>query len=266
MQLIKKDDVALAYEDIGQGNQDLLFVHGWSCDHTVFARQSEFFGCSHRVVSVDLRGHGKSDAPDGDYTMASFADDLAWMCRELGLVKPVVAGHSMGGNVTLELAARYPDIPGSVVLIDSIVFPSRSFRTALQPVFQKLQGPDYAAVCRHAMLSTCLSTDDDQRKLELIASLPKAPQHVLTSTLRNHLLEYDSTFAATGCRVPAAYISAAISTANLNQFQGLTPQLVTAQTLGSGHFSPVFVPEQINWMLTQFLAIHPPMSNIDQVK
>jgi pimeloyl-ACP methyl ester carboxylesterase len=256
MQFVRRNGAALAYEDVGEGSQSMLFVHGWSCDHTVFERQAEFFGRSHRVISVDLRGHGKSDAPHEAYTMASFADDLAYICEELELVKPIVVGHSMGGNVALEFAARYPDIPGSIALIDSVVFPSQSFRGALQSVFKALHGTDYVTVCQHAMLSTCLPTDDERMKVQLIGSLPKAPQYVLISALKNHLIQYDSTPAAAGCRVPTAYIGATALTANLSQFQSLTPQLVTAQTLGSGHFSPLFVPEQINSMLQQFITIN----------
>ena len=59
----------------------MLFVHGFGCDHTHFAPQAEFFSRSHCIVSVDLRGHGRSDAPYQTYTMAAFADDLAWLCR-----------------------------------------------------------------------------------------------------------------------------------------------------------------------------------------
>jgi pimeloyl-ACP methyl ester carboxylesterase len=75
---------------------------------------------------VDLRGHGESDAPHQDYTMAVFADDLAWLCTELALMRPIVVGHSMGGNVALELAARYPGLPSSLVMIDSVVLPPRA--------------------------------------------------------------------------------------------------------------------------------------------
>jgi pimeloyl-ACP methyl ester carboxylesterase len=256
MQLIKKDGVTLAYEDIDRGSPPMLFVHGWGCDHTAFAPQAAFFSGSHRVVSVDLRGHGESDAPHQDYTMAAFADDLAWLCAELALIKPSVVGHSMGGNVALELAARHPEIPASIVLIDSVILPHQSFLDALQPLAEALQGPDYLAACQQAMLSLCLPTDDEPRKAQLIASLPKAPRHVLASALRNHVMEYDVTPAATGCRVPLAYIGAAASMANLIQFRSLTPQLVTAQTLGSGHFSPLFVPDQINAMLSTFLEVY----------
>ena len=255
MQLIKRNGVGLAYEEVNSGTPPIILIHGWSCDHTVFARQREFFSQSHHVVLVDLRGHGESDAPHQDYTMAAFADDLAWLCTELALVKPIVVGHSMGGNIALELAARHPEILASIVLIDSVVFPSQAFRDALQPVVVGLQGPDYVAACQQAMSSTCLTTDDGTQKKKLIASLPKAPRHVLTSSLKNHLLEYDSTPAAADCHVPIAYIGATVALADLIQFRRLTPQLVTAQTLGSGHFSPLFVPDQINAMICAFSTV-----------
>jgi pimeloyl-ACP methyl ester carboxylesterase len=98
MQFLKKDDVALAYEDTNTNLPPLILVHGCGLDHTSLARQAEFFIKSHRVISVDLRGHGESDAPHQDYTTAAFADDLAWLCTELAIVKPTAVGHSMGGT------------------------------------------------------------------------------------------------------------------------------------------------------------------------
>jgi pimeloyl-ACP methyl ester carboxylesterase len=260
MQLIKKEGVTLAYQDINPGSPPMLFVHGWGCDHTSFAQQAEFFRRSHRVVSVDLRGHGKSDAPHQDYTMAAFADDLAWLCTELALTKPIVVGHSMGGNVALELAARYPEIPASIVLIDSVILPHQSILDTLQSMVEALRGPDYRAAYQQGLLALCLPTDDETRKTQLIASLPKAPQHVVASAFTNHVTDHDATPAAAGCHVPIAYIGAAIPMADLIQFRSLTAHLLTAHTLGSGHFSPLFVPDQINAMLSTFVELYSPAS------
>ena len=76
MQFIKKEGVTLAYKDVNPGSPPMVFVHGCGFDHTSFALQAKFFSRLHRVVLVDLRGHGRSDAPLQDYTMAAFADDL----------------------------------------------------------------------------------------------------------------------------------------------------------------------------------------------
>ncbi len=62
----------------------------------------------HSVMALDLRGHGRSDKPDQQYTMRVFADDVAWLCAELELTKPILIGHSMGGIISFDLAARYP--------------------------------------------------------------------------------------------------------------------------------------------------------------
>jgi pimeloyl-ACP methyl ester carboxylesterase len=56
-----------------------------------------------------------------------------------------VIGHSMGGNVALEVAVRYPEIPVSIVLIDSLIFPRQSILDALQSMVEALREPDYQA-------------------------------------------------------------------------------------------------------------------------
>jgi pimeloyl-ACP methyl ester carboxylesterase len=70
MRMLVRDDVALAYEEAGRGDPPLLLVHGWTCDHSFFAPKFEHFSRTHRVVNVDLRGHGESDKPLQDYTVA----------------------------------------------------------------------------------------------------------------------------------------------------------------------------------------------------
>ena len=54
---------ALAYDEAGEGDPHLLFMHGWCGDRTFFAPQFDYFSAMHRVVSVDLPGHGASAVP-----------------------------------------------------------------------------------------------------------------------------------------------------------------------------------------------------------
>jgi pimeloyl-ACP methyl ester carboxylesterase len=124
---LKRDSVTLFYKEAGSGDPPILLVHGGMDDHTHFSPQFEHFQLNHRTVTMDLRGYGQSDKPQQDYTIAGYADDLAWLCNELEIVKPVAIGHSMGGLIVLELAARFQDIPSAIVILDSPIIPPEPF-------------------------------------------------------------------------------------------------------------------------------------------
>lgn len=70
------------------------------------------------MTGIDLRGCGKSDCPDSGYQVRDFADDLACLCAQLEIEKPVIIGHSLGGMIPVEVAARYPSLPRALVLVD----------------------------------------------------------------------------------------------------------------------------------------------------
>ena len=122
MPTIVRDGTKLAYEERGTGEPAFVFVHGWTCDRSFFAPQAEHFARRHRVVSVDLRGHGESDKPEGPYSIATFADDIAYLMERLGLGRAVVVGHSMGGITVLQLAAAHPDRVAAIVMVDPAPF------------------------------------------------------------------------------------------------------------------------------------------------
>ncbi len=246
--------VRLAYLDSGRGPKSMLLVHGWACDHTTLAPVMEHFRHAYRVISVDLRGHGISDAPQQEYTVSGFADDLACLCRKLQIQNPIVIGHSMGGTVALDLGARYPDLVSALVLIDSVILPPPPFLDGLQPLARALYGDEYRGVLRQTVSSLFLSADDSERKSRLLSAMASVPQHVLASSFRNHITDYDATQVAGKCRLPVAYFAAAYKVADLDRFLALCPQLMVAQTLGSGHFSPLEVPDQVNAMIERFSA------------
>ena len=258
MRKLTRDGVALAYDVAGSGDPPLLLVHGWTCDHTYFAPQFEQFRRDHRVITVDLRGHGESDKPEQAYTMAGFADDLAWLCRALALEKPVVIGHSMGGTIALVLAAHHPELPAAVALIDSSILPSRERRDASLAHVERLRGPDYReAQRRYVGEGMFLPTDDPERKAHILDQMSSAPRHVMASALQDSFAN-DWSDAIAACRVPTLYVNAAWPRPELDRFRELCPQLVTGQTVGAGHFCQLEVPDQVNAMLARFLAISAP--------
>ena len=253
--LITRDGVKLAFSDLGSGPEPIILLHGWACDRTFLQPQFEHLSRLHRVLALDLRGHGESTAPERQYTVAEFAEDVHELSQALHLPPSVVVGHSMGGQVALELSAAYPEDVSAICLIDSVVFPPDSLLAELRRVFSALTGPDYLEALTSAAESLFMKTDDPARKSVLVEKMRRTSQHVAAASFRSHLLDYDPAAAVASCKAPIAYLGAIRTLADIGKFRSYYPQLITGQTVGSGHFSPLEVPEQINSMLDRYLAI-----------
>ncbi len=86
----------------------LVLVHGVGLSAAVWAYQLRQLSVSHRVVAMDVRGHGQSLPGLGGYSMDRLGDDVLAVLRALDVRGGVLAGHSMGGMVSLRLACRRP--------------------------------------------------------------------------------------------------------------------------------------------------------------
>jgi len=109
----------IAYADHGEGARTLVLVHGLLMNRRMYDHLApEMARRGLRVITVDLLGHGASDRPTDmrAYSIPSFADQLATLCEQLELDRPVVGGTSLGANVGLELASRHPDRVGALFI------------------------------------------------------------------------------------------------------------------------------------------------------
>jgi pimeloyl-ACP methyl ester carboxylesterase len=111
-------DVSLFFTDEGTGDPPILFIHGYSCDSHDWMWQLPHFSETHRVIAVDLRGHGRSSVPDKNFDARTFADDLARLIGKLGCGPVVAVGHSLGGLVVSALAVEHPSLVHAVVSVD----------------------------------------------------------------------------------------------------------------------------------------------------
>jgi pimeloyl-ACP methyl ester carboxylesterase len=115
---VSSDGVLVCYETDGSGAPALVFVHGWSCDRRYWSRQVGHFVGRYQVVVIDLAGHGDSGGGREAWTMPSFGSDVVAVIESLGLEEVVLVGHSMGGDVIAEAAARIPDRVAGLVWAD----------------------------------------------------------------------------------------------------------------------------------------------------
>lgn len=115
-----KDGTPISFEVYGSGEATLVFVHGWSCDARYWRAQLSHFSKSHRVVTLDLAGHGHSGASRSKYTMLAFGEDVKAVVKATGSRKVILVGHSMGGSVIAEAARLMPKRVIGLIGIDTL--------------------------------------------------------------------------------------------------------------------------------------------------
>lgn len=108
MPKIKANSITINYEQQGSG-EPLILIPYLTADHACYAFQVPEYAKHFTCFSLDLRGTGESDKPEGPYTTEILADDVAAFMQALGIQHAHVSGMSFGAGVGLWLAAKYPD-------------------------------------------------------------------------------------------------------------------------------------------------------------
>jgi pimeloyl-ACP methyl ester carboxylesterase len=243
------------YEEAGSGDPPMLLVHGIG-NHTHFAAQVEYFARSHRVVAPDLPGFGRSEAPEREYGISAFADDIVWLCDELDLHGPVIVGHSMAGAVALEVAAARPELPSAIVLLDPIpIVPLPALQAQRGQLAEALAGPAYREAFRgFAEARMFRPTDDPELRSRIVDEMCATPQRVLAPAFAS-LSRWSGEDIAGRVNIPVLLITAGDGLpADIARTRELLPQLELGRTVGVGHFAHAMAPDQINAMIDRFLT------------
>jgi pimeloyl-ACP methyl ester carboxylesterase len=119
--------VRLYYELHGDSGEPLVLVHGYTGDVTDWRHELPDFSRTHRVLVMDLRGHGRSETPKdrSSYTVEQMASDVEALIDHVGFERYHLVGHSMGGAIVQEIAVHSPQRLLSLTLEDT------SFKFAL---------------------------------------------------------------------------------------------------------------------------------------
>ncbi len=132
MTTIKREDVKITYQETGTGDTTLLYVHGSFINMNYWSAQVDYFKHQYRVLTIDLPGHGKSGKNRTTWNIQEYGKDVCTLINELHLKNIILIGHSMGGDVILEVASKYPDSVIGFIGIDNF----KNAGTAMPEEFQ----------------------------------------------------------------------------------------------------------------------------------
>ncbi len=119
---IRDNQVEINFLQQGQGDTTLLFIHGWCIDATYWKNQVAHFSSNYNVYAIDLPGFGKSTAKRSNWTVEEYAHDVTAFMDTMNLENVVIIGHSMAGEIMLQIAlTNNPKIIG-IVGVDNFKF------------------------------------------------------------------------------------------------------------------------------------------------
>ncbi len=185
-----KDGIPISFEVYGAGEPTLVFVHGWSCDARYWRAQVPHFSKSHRVVTLDLAGHGHSGTKRLQYSMLAFGEDVQAVTEATGSNRVILLGHSMGGSVIAEAARLMPDRVIGLIAVDTlhnIEYPMT--HEELSKMLAPLE-KDFLNGTREFVKQMILPSMKPQLREWILADMSAAPSAVALSATKSMMTQY----------------------------------------------------------------------------
>lgn len=251
------DGVPIHYSVQGTGETALVFVHCWSCDRNLWENQVAEFAKQHRVVTIDLPGHGKSGQDRKNWSIESYGEDVKTVVTKLDLKRVVLVGSSMGGPITLEAARRMPDRVVGIVPVDTLHdVEARVPPDQLDAVVKQLQA-DYKPAVTGFLNQFFFGPKTPAAVKARVTAETAARPPELAVTILKAIFAYDPAPALREVKVPIRAINANLRPTNLEINRKYAPQFNVVVMEGFGHYPMLEDPAAFNRHLAEFLQSLP---------
>lgn len=184
----------------------IVFIHGFPFDHTMWQEQVALCEPSHRVITYDLRGHGKSSAGDGRYLFELFVDDLFGLLDHLKIARTILCGLSMGGYTALRAFERSPDRFNGLILCDTRSEPDSNEAKLKRAANLRTIQTDGIAAFAEGFLKAIFTPDSFKERPAVVDQIRKTilanPPEGVTGTLIALATRTDTTPILTNIKVP----------------------------------------------------------------
>ncbi len=247
------DGVPLSYTVQGNGEPAIVFVHCWCCDRSYWKDQIPYFEKKHTVVAVDLAGHGDSGLGRADWTIESFAADVAAVIEALKLKKVILVGHSMGGPVSLEAARLMPDRVIGVIGVDTFQDFGEKVPEAQQKQWLAAFQANFSTVTDQFVRSMFAAGADSALVEHIASDMASSPPEVGIGAMKN-MLRYDPAPAVREIKVPIRGVNADKWPTNVEGNKKLAASFDVKFMPGRGHFVQLEDPATFNRLLDETIA------------
>ncbi len=240
------DGLSLAYEARGEGEPALVFVHGWCCDSSFWRDQVPAFAADHRVVTLDLGGHGRSGRERERWELEGLARDVAAVVEELDLERVILVGHSMGGPVCVLAAPLLPDQVLGVVGVDALHDVTLEWDESILESWVATMEADFPGYMRGFLDGMFPEGSDPELRERVMAIMGAAdPERARDLMKAMFMLDHEAALAA--CPVPVRCINAADGfPTNVEANRRVAPTFEVIGMHGVGHFLMMERPEEFN--------------------
>ncbi len=247
-------------EGAKEGSRDpLLLLHGLGSSAEDWEFQRSFFASNYDLITIDLRGHGRSEKPNNCYSIPIFAADVLKFIDELALTSVHVVGVSMGGMVALEAVAGNSGLFKSITVINSIyeLKPNgfaQSIKVASRFIIIYLFGMRVFG----KLLAKRLFPKKNQGSLRnlFMKRFRRNEKHSYLAILRS-MLGWSIKDRLSNIKSPALIISGDRDYTPLSykeECAALMPDALAILISDSGHATPVDQPEQLNEIIHSFIS------------
>ncbi|HLP39821.1 alpha/beta hydrolase [Lacibacter sp.] len=252
----------LSYDDLGEGDTPVIFLHGYPFSKAMWRKQLEFLQTTNRVIACDIRGFGDSEDESSILSIDLFAEDLLQFMDSLKIEKAIVCGLSMGGFIALNAHKRFPERFEALILCDTqCIADTPAVKEKRYKTIDDISANGVKNF-NDGFIENVFHRDSLSNKKELVEELRKVvfenSQHIITAGL-TALAERTETCSTLGAiSIPTMIICGREDTVTPLAQSDFMHQMIEGSTMhvidNAGHVSNLEQPDEFNQYLLDFLT------------
>jgi pimeloyl-ACP methyl ester carboxylesterase len=237
------DKNPIHYLSYGDGDTAIVFSHCWGCNLHEWDGAMRRLRRDHRVVALDLAGHGLSGKKRTKWTTQAFAQDIRAVVDKLGLSHVLLVGHSMSGPVILEAAALMPGKVVGLIPVDTLLDADQRFPADKRKAFFDGFHKDFRGTTTKLVRQLFPETADPALVDWVVADELRADPASAVAMLEESW-DYDEAAGLAKVRVPIVAVNADHFPTSIEHDRKYAPQFDAIIVPGVGHWLMFEAPDR----------------------